>query len=121
VALHTLVSVAGRRWTIEENFQAAKGTIGLDQHHVRRWTSWHRWTILAMLAHAFLAVASALERRHAPAPAGLIELTVNEFRRLFNTLLRGAQHALVQPLAWSRWRRQHQARARQCHKRRRER
>jgi SRSO17 transposase len=71
VALYTLVTVAGRRWTIEENFQAAKGMIGLDQHQVRRWTSWHRRTILAMLAHAFLAVTSAIERRHAPAPAGL--------------------------------------------------
>jgi hypothetical protein len=29
---------------------------GLDEHQVRRWMSWHRWTILAMLAHAFLAV-----------------------------------------------------------------
>jgi hypothetical protein len=66
-------------------------------------------------------VTSAIERRHALSPAGLIELTVNEFRRLVNTLLRGAQHALAQPLAWSRWRRRDQARARQCHKRRRER
>jgi simple sugar transport system substrate-binding protein len=24
---------------------------GLDQHQVRRWTSWHRWITLAMLAH----------------------------------------------------------------------
>ena len=68
--LHTLVSVAGQRWRIEETFQAAKGLTGLDQHQVRRWTSWHRWTTLAMLAHAFLAVATAIERDHAPAPAG---------------------------------------------------
>jgi hypothetical protein len=32
-----------------------------------------------MFAHAFLAVATAIERDHHPAPAGLIELTVNEF------------------------------------------
>ena len=84
VPLSTLVRVAGQRWRIEESFQAAKGLTGLDQHQVRRWTSWHRWTTLAMLAHAFLAVATAIERDHAPAPAGLIELTVNEFRRLFD-------------------------------------
>ena len=32
----------GRRvpWTIEENFQAGKGLTGLDEHQVRRWTSW---------------------------------------------------------------------------------
>ena len=31
-ALHTLVTVAGRRWKIEESFQAAKTGLGLDQH-----------------------------------------------------------------------------------------
>jgi hypothetical protein len=49
---------------------------------------------LAMLAHAFLAVATASERDHAPAPAGLIELTVNEFRRLFDALLLGAKRTI---------------------------
>jgi SRSO17 transposase len=62
VTLHALVTVAGQRWRIEESFQAAKGLTGIDQHQVRRWTSWHRWTTLAMLAHAFLAVATATER-----------------------------------------------------------
>jgi SRSO17 transposase len=45
-----LVTVAGLRWTIEENFQAGKGLTGLDEHQVRRWTSWYRWVTLAMLA-----------------------------------------------------------------------
>jgi SRSO17 transposase len=118
VPLSTLVRVAGQRWRIEESFQAAKGLVGLDQHQVRRWTSWHRWTTLAMLAHAFLAVATAIERDHAPAPAGTIELTVNEFRHLFDALLLGAKHSIQTLLAWSRWRRRHQARARECHYRR---
>jgi SRSO17 transposase len=43
VPLATLVRVAGRRWTIEERFQTGKGLCGLDQHQVRRWTSWYRW------------------------------------------------------------------------------
>jgi SRSO17 transposase len=38
----TLVHIAGRRWSIEENFQAAKTLVGLDQHQVRTWTSWRR-------------------------------------------------------------------------------
>ena len=38
------------RWTIEESFQAGKGLAGLDEHQVRRWTSWRRWTLFAMLA-----------------------------------------------------------------------
>ena len=115
VPLSALVRVAGQRWRIEENFQAAKGLTGLDQHQVRRWNSWHRWTTLAMLAHAFLAVATAIERDHAPAPVGLIELTVNEFRRLFDALLLATKHTMHTLLAWSRWRRRHQARARECH------
>jgi SRSO17 transposase len=118
VPLSALVRVAGQRWRIEESFQSAKGLVGLDQHQVQRWTSWHRWTTLAMLAHAFLAVATAIERDHAPAPAGMIEITVNEFRHLFDALLLGTKHSIDTLLAWSRWRRRHQARARQCHYRR---
>src|SRR3954470_19395077 len=62
VPLRELVRVAGRRWTIEESFQASKGLAGLDEHQVRRWTSWQRWTLLAMLAHALLVVIAANER-----------------------------------------------------------
>jgi hypothetical protein len=120
VSLHTLVTVAGQRWRIEESFQTAKGLTGLDQHQVRRWTSWHRWTTLAMLAHAFLAVATATERDTQPTPAGLIALTVNEFRRLFDALLLVTRHTITTLLAWSRWRRRHQYRARQSHYRRRQ-
>ena len=120
VPLRTLVTVAGQRWRIEESFQAAKGLVGLDQHQVRRWTSWHRWTTLAMLAHAFLAVATAIERDAVPTPTGLIALTVNEFRRLFDALLLTAKRTLTSLLTWSHWRRQHQYRARQSHYRRRE-
>ena len=97
VPLRTLVAVAGQRWRIEESFQAAKGLAGLDQHQVRRWTSWHRWTTLAMLAHAFLAVATATERDTHPTPTGLITLTVNEFRRLFDALLLAAHHTIDHP------------------------
>jgi SRSO17 transposase len=52
VRLIQLVAVAGRRWTIEESFQGGKGLAGLDEHQVRRWLPWRRWTLLAMLAHA---------------------------------------------------------------------
>src|SRR3954466_14992357 len=120
VPLRDLVGVAGQRWRIEESFPAAKGLTGLDQHQVRRWTSWHRWTSLAMLAHAFLAVATAIERDAQPTPTSLITLTVNEFRRLFDALLLTTGHTVANLLAWSRWRRRHQARARDCHYRRRE-
>ncbi|MDT5127169.1 MAG: hypothetical protein QOH54_2813 [Mycobacterium sp.] len=120
VPLRTLVAVAGQRWRIEESFQAAKGLVGLDQHQVRRWKSWYRWTTLAMLADTFLAVATATERDTAPTPVGLITLTVNEFRRLFDALLLVTNHTVATLLAWSRWRRRHQYRARLSHYRRRQ-
>jgi SRSO17 transposase len=48
---------------IEEAFQTGKELTGLDEHQVRRWTSWHRWVTLAMLAQVFLIVATAAQRR----------------------------------------------------------
>lgn len=121
VTLGVLARVAGRRWTIEESFQAGKELAGLDEHQVRRWTSWHRWTVLAMLAHAFLAVTAAREHaRTAAPPDGLIPLTVNEIRRLFIRLLVRPVHDLSSVLKWSLWRRRHQAVARACHYRRRD-
>jgi len=73
-----------------------------------------------MLAHAFLAVATAIQRDVQPTPVGLITLTVNEFRRLFDAILLATNHTVASLLAWSRWRRQHQYRARQSHYRRRQ-
>ena len=63
-----LVQVAGRRWTVEEDFQAAKGLAGLDEHQVRRWDSWYRWVTLAMLAAAFLTITAATEHARRPRP-----------------------------------------------------
>jgi SRSO17 transposase len=120
VPLATLVRVAGRRWTVEESFQTGKELVGLDQHQLRRWTSWHRWTVLVMLGHAFLTVITADERDQPP-PTGLLPLTVNEVRRLFTaTITRPVQVGLTAfKLAWSHWRRRHQANARASHYRRR--
>jgi SRSO17 transposase len=115
VSLASLVRVAGRRWTIEERFQTGKGLVGLDQHQVRRWRSWYRWTTLAMLAHAFLVVLAATHRSRHPPPSGLVSLTCNEVQHLFATLLARPADDLSHRLRWSLWRRRHQARARTCH------
>jgi SRSO17 transposase len=120
VPLRELVRVAGRRWTVEESFQAAKGLAGLDEHQVRRWISWRRWTLLAMVAHALLAVIAATEHTQQPAPAGLIALTCNEIRRLFTIYIIEPGRTRTHPEAWSRWRRRHQYRARTSHYRRQE-
>jgi SRSO17 transposase len=119
VAIRPLVRVAGQRWRIEENFQAAKTHVGLDQHQVRRWDSWHRWATLAMLAHAFLTVLAALARRTEDHEHDRIAITVAETRRLFNALVATATRNADQTLAWSTWRRRHQARARTAHYRKR--
>jgi SRSO17 transposase len=111
------IRVAGWRWKVEESFQTGKELAGLDQHQVRRWSSWHRWVTLAMLAHAFLVVTTTAQRRAEATPTTLIALTVNEFRRLFDALLLRPLHAAADILAWSNWRRKHQAIARACHHR----
>jgi SRSO17 transposase len=126
VPLAELVRVAGVRWQIEESFAGGKELTALDEHQVRNWTSWRRWTVLAMLAHAFLSVMTATQpattsAEPADAPArqpALIPLTRNEIRRLLTTamtVLRTLEHRLH----WSQWRRRHQAVARASHYRRR--
>lgn len=54
--LEALVQVAGRRWTIEVAFAAAKGEVGLDHYEVRSWTGWYRHMTLALFAQAILTV-----------------------------------------------------------------
>jgi SRSO17 transposase len=120
VPLAALVRVAGMRWRIEENIQAGKGLAALDEHQVRRWTSWQRWTILAMLAHAFLAVLSAAERTTHAVTDELIPLTCNEIRHLLVSLTGRTRHTIEHVVHWSRWRRRQQARAKASHYRRRQ-
>ncbi|WP_141725475.1 IS701 family transposase [Micromonospora pallida] len=116
--LAQLVRVAGIRWTVEEAFQAAKSQVGLDQHQVRRWDSWHRFTILALAALAVLAICAADTAGKAdddPGRTGLIKLTVNEVRRLINAFIIRPISDLAHRLRWSQFRRRHQARARRSH------
>jgi SRSO17 transposase len=114
-----LVQIAGFRWKAEEDFAASKSLAALDEHQVRIWTSWHRWTILALLACALLSVLAAAQ------PGGacqgddqLVPLTRHEIRRLLTGLSRQLATPAMQ-LHWSRWRRRHQATVRKCHYRRR--
>lgn len=117
VSLATLVRVAGTRWIVEETFQIAKGQVGLDQYQCRNWTSWHRFTVLAMLALAVLTLTTAL--LSAPAP-DMIALTLPETRRLI-TAIQNRPPDLDHILRWSIWRRRHQAQAKASHYQRRER
>lgn len=117
VPLATLVRVAGIRWTVEETFQIAKGQVGLDQYQCRSWASWHRFTVLAMLALAIVTLTTA--SLATPATAGIIALSVPEARRLI-AALHHRPPDIAHLLRWSFWRRRHQALARASHYRRRE-
>ncbi len=139
LTLTVLVSIAGIRWTVEEDFQQSKGTAGLDHTQVRRYTSWKRHITLAIAALAITAVTVALRRREHPTPVlpthgntttpadgdyGTIALTVPEAHRLL--ILTDQLRDLPEPLAhrrtqfhqhWADWRRKTQARTRWHHHR----
>ena len=111
-----LVRVAGIRWIVQEGFQAAKGQVGLDQHQVRRWQSWHRFTALALAALAVLAICAAdTSTAEDHAQPDTIKLSVNEIRRLINILILHPASSTTHRLHWSGWRLRHQAQAKRAH------
>ena len=120
---------------IEECFAHGKGQVGLDQHQVRLWHSFHRHTVLSMCAQALPGSDPPVSTAGQPAawrdtgklPAsadddppgtdpGLVKVSVPEARRLAR-LAAAPMSRAARDLghAWSRWRRRHQARARWHH------
>jgi len=45
------------RWTIEENFELAKGELGLDHYELTKYRGWYHHVTLVLLALAFLKSA----------------------------------------------------------------
>jgi SRSO17 transposase len=89
VTLVSLVSLVCRRWRVEGDFQDAKEICRLGKGQVTCWNSWHRWSVIALVAYAFLAVAVALERaaqatRDEP---DLVPLGSHELLRLLRALI----------------------------------
>ena len=71
-SVHELIRIAGRRWTIEDCFEQAKGEVGLDEYEVRKWDGWHRHVTLCLLAHAFLvALRSVAEHEEGVVKGGI--------------------------------------------------
>lgn len=71
-SVHELIRIAGRRWQIEDCFEAAKGEVGLDEYEVRKWDGWHRHMTLCSLAHAYLVVLrSVAEHEEEAAKKGI--------------------------------------------------
>jgi SRSO17 transposase len=130
VVLKRLVTAAGLRWPVEEDFAFGKDYFGLDQSQVRMHIAIARHAVLVAAALAVCAIAAAQARRRTdsqappptsptslpPADPGFIPLTVAEIKRLFNAAATRAR-SLWQAARWSWWRRRHQARARWYHKR----
>ena len=121
VPLARLIAVAVARWRIEEDHQLTKQATGLDAGQVIRWKSWHRWTMICLLAYTCLAVAVAVQRQQeagAGLDAGLVPITVPELLRLLrDTVIPPPRRDRPHRLHWSTWRRRHQHRARQAHQR----
>jgi SRSO17 transposase len=64
-----LARVAGSRWAVEECFQQAKNTAGLDGYQVRNGRAWYANITLSMAAHTWLVVARTLASKGEPGPA----------------------------------------------------
>ena len=52
--LETMAHVGCLRWTIEENFELAKGEVGLDHYEVTQYRGWYNHITMSMMALAFL-------------------------------------------------------------------
>jgi SRSO17 transposase len=122
--LEEMARAIGARWCIEEEFENAKD-IGLDQYEVRSFAGWFRHVTLVLLVLAMLTVICAKERLSSVASESgqashfPIALTVPEVRRLLGRLLFPLSRSATAVLAWSWWRRCHQARASASHAKRR--
>ena len=93
--IEMLVAVEGRRWTIEDSFEAAKNELGLDHNESRSWHGWHRHISLVMLAFAMMATI----RHHANRPAPL--KTTRRLTRPRRASSAGqSRRSAASPLAW---------------------
>jgi SRSO17 transposase len=130
VTLRRLVTAAGLRWPIEEDFEFGKDLFGLDQAQVRLYEAIRRHTVLVMIALAVCAVAAAHARprtdTQAPPPLGpddvpptdpgRVALTVAAIKNLLSAL-NPHQPTLEHKIHWQNWRDRHRARARWHHQR----
>jgi hypothetical protein len=127
-SIETLVAIEGHRWAIKDSFETAKNEFGLDHNESRSWHGWHRYVSLVMLAFAIMAVirhcANPVLRNKNATPnqdkykgittRSLIRWSIEEVRRIAIRLARRR----IQPahiIAWSLWRRAHQAAAQRAH------
>jgi SRSO17 transposase len=144
--LQQMVEAIGDRWTVEECFKIGKSDVGLDEYEVRSWQGWYRHITLCMVIMAFLAVlrlsSQTLETpinedkeqiiaqsdpsdnsssqipsySHLPM---MVPLSVPEIKKLFYYIVSFKPFSTFYRVAWSVWRRIHQAWAHFYHSQRR--
>ena len=54
IALAEMAWVGCLRWTIEEDFELAKGEVGLDHYEVTKYRGWYHHITMSLMALAFL-------------------------------------------------------------------
>ena len=99
----------------------------MDEYEVRRWTGWYRHITLVRLGRIGPCLSGGDPvlrhrrrcKRGAVNVAALIPMTVTEVRCLLCRLLWQRPQRDDLTARWSRWRRRHQARAWQSHRKRR--
>jgi hypothetical protein len=144
-SLQKMVTVIGGRWTVEDCFEIGKGEVGLDEYEVRSWQGWYRHVTFCMVAMAFLVVLrlssqtletssddrenqldrisesdesfsnASMKNISLPPLPFMIPITVPEIQKLFYYLVSSKPLSTLYRLAWSAWRRIHQAWARFYH------
>lgn len=121
--LSEIVLAIGARWHVEEDLQATKDLLGLDQYEVRSFSGWYRHITLVMLTYAALVGIRVSDRSHLPqtepvcACPPLLPITTSEIHHLLAQLLFPSPSAAPFVLAWSQWRRLHQSWASHYHSR----
>jgi SRSO17 transposase len=112
-----LIAVEGRRWAIEDSFESAKNELGLDHNESRSWHGWHRHVSLVHDASVITPMPRRSKNTATPSqrtPLLICCWSVQEIRRIAIKLTQQR----IQPahvIAWSLWRRAHQAEARRAH------
>jgi len=65
-----MITVAGRRWTIEQLFREGKSYLGMGSYEIRSYTGWHRHMALVFLImHFLLSVRIEFGKKKHPNPS----------------------------------------------------
>jgi hypothetical protein len=112
IALAEMAGVGCLRWTIEEDFELAKGEVGLDHYEVTKLRGWYHHITLSLLALAFL---KAVQREWGKNGA---TASVPEVRRLLEVVLPAERWSAATAIAWYEHQQRRKAAARASHTRR---